>query len=215
MVYGYMRTSTGGQDGTGQVNKINAYAAENGLKIDSWVKEQISSRKPRSEREISRLVEMLGPGDTVLVSELSRLGRSSMTEISAIVESIRDAGAELVVVSDRLTISPGHMPVQVSALLNALGIAAQIEREMVSQRTKAALQARREQGVKLGRPKGTSKLRDRDDEIQRYLDLGLNKASISKLLGVSRSTLYDYLRETERAGKEGTYAGKGRNRTGA
>lgn len=194
MTYGYIRTSTGGQDGQGQRNAITEYCAREGVKVDQWIMEQTSSHKKRSEREVSRLVETIRTDDVILVSELSRLARSSTLELSAIIQDIREAGGTLVVVGDNLTFAPDAIDLQAELMLNALGVAARIERDLISSRTTSALAARKAQGVKLGRPAGSSKLRERESDLQKYLGLGLNKTAIAKLLGVSRSTLYDYLR---------------------
>lgn len=200
MVYGYVRTSTGGQDGSGQRTQILEYAAKEGVKVDRWVKEQSSSRKKRSEREITGLVSKLQEGDTVLVAELSRLARSSTMELSAILQDVREKGATVIVVGDGIEISPDGTDIYAETMVWALGIAARIERDLISSRTTAALQARKAEGVKLGRPVGSSKLKGREDEIQKYLKIGLSKTAIAKLLGVARSTLYDYL-ETREATK--------------
>lgn len=197
MNYAYRRMSTGKQDGEGQRGKILEWSAANGVKIDRWVSETVSSRKHRSERDVSVLVSKLEAGDMVLVSELSRLARS-MGELVSIVQEVRERGASIAVADSGKVLTPED-DWQTDLYLMGMSVAAQIEREMVSQRTKAALQARKEAGMKLGRPKGSSKLRERDDEIARYLKLGINKADIAKLLGVARSTLYAYLEAREGA----------------
>ena len=197
MNYAYRRMSTGVQDGEGQRSKVLEWCAANGVRVDRWVSETISSRKHRRDREVSTLVGKLEAGDMVVVSELSRLARS-MGELVSIVQDIRDRGASLAVAESGKVLTPDD-DWQTDLYLMGMSVAAQIEREMVSQRTKAALQARREAGVKLGRPKGSSKLRERDGEIDRYLKLGINKADIARLVGVSRSTLYSYLESREGA----------------
>lgn len=195
MNYGYLRMSTGKQDGEGQRDTIRKYCTDNGVRIDRWIEETVSSREKRSDRQVAAMIDGLKPGDTVVVSELSRLARS-MAELLAIVQDARDKGASIAIAESGKTLSPED-DWQADLYLMGMSVAASIERDMLSQRTKAALAARKAQGVKLGRPKGTSKLKDQDSEIQKYLDMGITKANIAKLLGVSRSTLYDYLRERE------------------
>lgn len=116
-----------------------------------------------------------------------------MTEVFSIIETIRERGARLEVVSEGLSIRPGKTDIKTEAVLSALSLAGRIERDMISERTKHALQARKAAGVKLGRPAGGSKLEKHDETIAGYLDKGISKASIAKLLDVSRSTLYAYL----------------------
>jgi DNA invertase Pin-like site-specific DNA recombinase len=208
----YIRTSTGGQDGQGQRKAILEYCASRGVKVDTWKEETVSSRVKKADREISRIAEGLQAGDTVIVSELSRLGRSSITEVFSIIESIRERGAGLEIVSEGLSIKPGKTDVKTEAVLSALSLAGRIERDMISERTKNALQARKGAGVKLGRPTGGSKLEKFDAEIQGYLDKKISKASIAKLLDVSRSTLYGYLKAREnrlkpKRGREALEAG--------
>ena len=197
----YIRTSTGGQNGQGQRKAILEWSASRGVKIDTWEVESISSRVKKEERKISKITEGLTAGDTVIVSELSRLGRSSMMEIFSIIETIREQGAGLEVVSESLTITSGKTDIKTEAVLSALSLAGRIERDMISERTKHALQARKQAGVKLGRPAGGSKLEQYDDVIQGYLNKKISKMSIAKILDVSRSTLYAYLKNRGKAGK--------------
>jgi DNA invertase Pin-like site-specific DNA recombinase len=186
------------QDGQGQRATILEYAAKNGLRVDEWIAETISSRVARADRVISKVIEQLGLGDTMVVSELSRHGRSSITEVGAIIESIRERGASLVVVGENMTITAGEMDIKTQAVLSALMLAGRIERDMIGERTRNALQARRAAGVKLGRPTGTTKLKGRESEIKKYRDLGLTKSAICKLVGCSRGTLDTYLIRNER-----------------
>ena len=201
MTVGYVRVSTDEQDGKGQEHRMLKYANEKGWKVDHIESESVSTRKARKDRAITKLVETLEPGDRLLITELSRLGRSSITEVGAIIEAIRDKGAGLSVVNEGIDIEPGKdIDLKAQAVLSALLLAGRIERDMISERTKAALAARKAQGVKLGRPKG-SKLEAREDEIQKYEGIKLNKTAIAKLLGVSRSTLYEYMKNRPKTPK--------------
>ncbi len=195
-IFGYIRISTERQEGDNQRHRINEYAAKNGLKIDSWIEETISSRK--NDRAIYGLVGRLEENDLIIVTELSRLGRSSVSEIFGILKDIQNKKAGLFVIQESIKIDGGKMSVQAETLVFALSIASRLERDLISERTKAALAARKAQGVKLGRPVGYSVLAGKETEIEKYLALGLNKTSIAKLLGVSRSTVYAYL---EKKGK--------------
>lgn len=193
MVIGYVRMSTGRQDRQSQEQQIYKYAAEKGVKIDRIEVETISTKVKRKDRRISQIVENLKPGDRLIVSELSRLGRTSITEVGSIIEDLNDRGAGLSVVHDGIEIEPGgEMDVRSQAILSAILLASRIERDLISERTSAALQARKAAGQVLGRPKG-SKLDNQVDEIKKYMDLGLSKTAIAKLLGISRSALYAWM----------------------
>ena len=187
----YRRMSTGSQDGEGQRNTILEWSSKNGTKIDRWESEQVSSRKRRADRKVSKVIDGLQPGDKLIVSELSRLARS-MTELMSIVQDVREHGAELVIVQDGMTLTAGD-DWQASAYLMAVSMGAEIERSMISQRTKAGLMARKAQGVKLGRPAGRSKLDEHASNIRDLQAKGVTTANIARILGVSRSTLYAWM----------------------
>lgn len=191
----YIRTSTNGQDGEGQRKSILEFCVSKGLKVDTWEMEKISSRAKLADRQITKVVDEMKTGDRLIVSELSRLGRSSITEVFSIIERIKEKGADLEIVSEGLSIKAGKTDVKTEAVLSALSLAGRIEREMISERTKNALKARKEAGVKLGRPEGSSRLVKNDEEIKRYIDKKISIASIAKLLDVNRGTLYAYLKK--------------------
>ena len=191
----YIRTSTKGQNGQGQRNIILEFASSQGLQIDRWEYEQASSKIRRQERHISRIIDDMHPGDEIITSELSRLGRSSITEIYAIIEQLRDKDGTLIIVNENIKITSGELDIKTQAILSAISLASKIERDLISERTKNALQARKEAGVKLGRPPGKSKLDNRADEIKKYQDLGLNITAIAKLVQCTRATLYSYLKK--------------------
>jgi putative DNA-invertase from lambdoid prophage Rac len=191
----YVRISTDKQEVENQKHRINEYAAGKGIKVDKWIIETVSSRK--ADREIYQLIDGLEPGDKIIITELSRLGRSGVTEVFNILGDIQKKKASLSVIQDGIEIDSGKMSTQAEVMVFALGIASRLERELISERTKAALKSRKDQGVKLGRPEGYSVLTGREQELEKYLKLGINKSAIAKLLGCSRGAVYNFLRKKE------------------
>jgi DNA invertase Pin-like site-specific DNA recombinase len=187
-VIGYCRVSTDRQDAERQVGEILSYCERERLGAPVIVRETASGAKDRPELE--RILASLKPDETLAVWELSRLTRGGVGSLFGIVEQVRKAGARLVETKSNTIIDS---TVAGEAYVFALGLAGRIEREMISARTKSALQARKKAGVKLGRPAGKSKLDDRREEIDRYQKLGLNKSSIAKLLGCTRATYLHWL----------------------
>jgi len=191
MIYGYARVSTDKQDSDNQKNQILDFANTHDLgKVDYWA-ETISSTK--THRLIHELVEVLQKGDIVIVYELSRLARS-MSELDSIRVKIADKGAIIRVINQNLTLTPDGSDIATQALVFALSLSAQIERNMISDRTKSALQAKKSAGAILGRPKGVSRLDAQRADIERYLSIGLNVTAISKLIGCNRQTLTNWLK---------------------
>ncbi len=187
-VIGYCRVSTDKQDAERQVGELLTYCSSHGLGDPVIVRETASGNKERPELE--RTLAGLRVGDTLAVWELSRLTRGGVGSLFGIVEQVRKAGASLIETKSGTVIDS---TVAGEAYVFALGLAGRIEREMISQRTSSALQARKRAGVKLGRPAGKSKLDGHREEILRYQNLGLNKTSIAKLLGCSRATYLHWL----------------------
>ena len=196
-VIGYARVSTDKQDAERQKLDIMAYCEKAGRPLSGVVVETVSSRKEK--REVYQVVESLKAGDILVVTELSRLARSAI-ELDEICAKVIRAGATLKSLSPDFTVDGS---IQGQTMKFAIGISAQMERDFISERTKSALKARKEQGVKLGRPKGKSKLDERRGDIEKYLELGINKSNIAKLLGCSRSALLNWLASNKLGDKEG------------
>ena len=190
MNYGYMRVSTDTQDVENQRGTILDYANKHNLGQIEFISETISSRK--TDREIFQLIDRLAAGDNLVIFELSRLARS-MAELESIRVKIAEKGAMIHAISQNLTITPDGSNIATQALIFAFSIAAQLERQMISDRTKNALQARKAKGLKLGRPAGVSKLDSHKTEIKAYLAKDLNLTAISKLIDCNRQTLANYL----------------------
>jgi len=189
-VIGYCRISTDRQDAQRQVSEILTYCEAHSLGAPVIVRETAHGNGDRPE--LDRILANLHEGQTLAVWELSRLTRGGVAALFTIVGQIRDVGASLLETKSGTIIDSS---VAGEAYVFALGLAARIERDMISERTKSALAARKAQGVKLGRPEGKSKLDLKREEIDKYQRLGLNQTSISKLLGCSRSAYINWLRK--------------------
>jgi DNA invertase Pin-like site-specific DNA recombinase len=187
-VYGYCRISTDKQDTERQVGEILSYCEKEGLGAPVIVRETASGAGERPELE--KVLAGLQEGDTLAIWELSRLTRGGVAALFHIAEQVRKAGGRLLETKSGTVIDS---TVAGEAYVFALGLAARIERDMISDRTKSALKARKAAGVKLGRPEGKSKLDVRQDEIEKYQKLGINKSAIAKLLGCSRSAYLHWL----------------------
>ena len=179
---GYIRVSTDKQDADSQRHLLLEYAHRHKLMIDDWVAVEISSRKNTKERRIDELLARLTKGDTLLVAELSRLGRN-MLETLNIIHALTENGVSIVFVRQpELSTTGPHTKL----LLAIYSYFAESERDFISMRTKTGLAAARASGVKLGRPKGArSKNRILDPyktQIADYLRMGLNLTAIHKII---------------------------------
>ena len=143
-------------------------------------------------RKLKDLIEQLQKGDNLIVAELSRLGRS-MLEIMELLNLLLQKGVNIYVVKGNYELKDD---IQSKVLAFAFSLAAEIERELISQRTKEALAKRKAEGKKLGRPKGSysSKLDDKREYIKELLDKGVSIASIAKILGVHYHTVRNYVK---------------------
>jgi DNA invertase Pin-like site-specific DNA recombinase len=149
-VVAYLRVSTVKQDTENQMLVINEYARQNGLKVDEVVRVELSSRRSRKERLIDQLLEDLRPGDTLITMELSRLGRS-LGEVVNTVETLTKKKVKLICIKQNLVANGKNDP-STTVLLAVFSALAQVERELISERTKAGLQRARAEGKKLGNP---------------------------------------------------------------
>ncbi len=184
-VIGYARVSTQDQDLKNQRYEILEYCSKNDLRVTSWVEIKISSRKSNRERLIDTLLEQLKAGDTLVVAELSRLGRS-VGQIAIIVNTLVETGVQLICIKERMVLN-GDPDIQTKVMLTMFSLFAEIERDLISERTKAGLAKARAEGKLLGRPKGLGKsmLDGKEDEIRELLRKGVSIASIAKIYSVS------------------------------
>ncbi len=190
----YIRISTGSQDLASQRLAILDYAHRQGLTVDTFVETQVSSRRAAVRRGLDTVLEQVQPGDLILVSELSRLGRS-VGQIIQLVDRLIKQRVRLVTIKEHIQLN-GAQDIQTKVMITMFGLFAEIERDLISERTKEGLAAARAKGRLPGRPKGvlgTSKLTGREAEIQSLLAKTVSKASIAKIMGVSRSTLQHFI----------------------
>lgn len=184
MILGYLRISTDKQDNEKQKHLILDYAHENNLKIDEFVEVEMSSRRTEKERKIIELKERLKSDDTLIVAELSRLGRN-MLDVMNLVQFFANKDIKLIFIRqpELSTFNTAHSKL----LLAIYSYFAESEREFVSMRTKQGLAAARASGKKLGRPAGVrpkSKYDDKLEDIRMLLSKGLPIASVQKYIDI-------------------------------
>lgn len=188
MVVAYLRVSTGRQTLTNQRHEIARFADSRNMVVDCWVTEVVSGRKKRRDRKLGETVKRLKAGDTLIVTELSRLSRT-LTDIMVIVGELLEKGVHLHSTKDHYSFDD---TINSKVLCFAFGLVAEIERNLISARTKEALAARREQGVILGRRKGSytklQRLIDAGEEIVGLLNDGRSIAMICERYKVARNT---------------------------
>jgi len=191
--YIYLRVSTGAQDTQNQLHGIRQYCQERGIEPDAVVEDTASGSVAWNSRKIGELLSVADKGDVLLVSEVSRLARSTL-QVLEILKFSSERQVSVVIVKNGLTFD-NSMQSRITATV--LGLAAEIERDFISMRTTEALAKRKASGMKLGRPQGalakSYKLDAKRAEIERYQKLGINHTAIAKLIGVSRPTLRIWL----------------------
>jgi DNA invertase Pin-like site-specific DNA recombinase len=190
MIYGYVRVSTDRQDCENQKLGIIEKANQLNTSVDKWIEDNgISGTKEPEKRKLGWLLKKVKRGDTVIVSELSRFGRS-LYMVMRILENL--SRNEIFVYSNKDNFKLENT-IESKVIAFAFSIAAEIERDMISKRTKEALKRKRQEGVVLGRPLGglskKKKLSDRESEIIEYLNKGLSFSSIARLMNVHRLTV--------------------------
>lgn len=194
MIYGYTRVSTDKQDCANQKLGIEAKAAELGICIDKYIEDSgISGTKEPEERALGGMLRRLRPGDVIICSELSRLGRK-MFMIMRILEHCMKIGARLYTVKDGYELDDN---IQSKVLAFAFGLSAEIERNLIAQRTKEALFALQMRGVKLGRPCGqrnpTHILYGDENLVLDMYAAGASKREIARKIRVSPPTITRFL----------------------
>ena len=197
MIYGYCRCSMdkNRQTCSNQHFTIEEYAENSRIKVEKWVEENISSRKPLNKRELGKLMEKVVAGDTIIITEISRLARN-LYEIASILQDSINKNITIVSIKENYTFKND---IQSKIMAFTFGLAAEIERDHTSTRIKMALNKLKEQNVKLGRPAGSAtrelKLSKSRKKIKKLLDDGISQAKISKIMGVHPTTMCRYLKQ--------------------
>jgi DNA invertase Pin-like site-specific DNA recombinase len=169
-ILAYLRTSTDKQDLNNQRLEILEYARRNDLRIEDFIEISISSRKSRRDRRIEELLETLSPEDTLIVTELSRLGRST-GEVITLIDELVANDITILILKQNLKLNKDQDDIQSITMTTMLSLFAQLERSMISRRTKEALAAKKAQGVQLGKPKGTVQHSQFDKDRNRIVEL--------------------------------------------
>jgi len=193
MTYGYIRVSTDRQTVENQRFEIEEFARRTNIKIDAWIEETISGTVEPGKRELGRLLSRVQKDDLIICSELSRLGRS-LFMIMSILNLIMEKGARVWTIKDNYRLGDD---IQSKVLAFAFGLSAEIERNLISQRTKEALERRQKEGIKLGRPRGTQNLHSKLDGAELAVSVmllsGTNINKIAKLYGTHRTTVQRFI----------------------
>lgn len=179
----YLRASTDKQDTNNQKLEVLEFARKKDLKIDDFIELTMSSQKSSKQRRIDELINRLNPSDTLIVTELSRLGRST-AEVISLINTLVKHDVRIVILKQNLDIHQHDMNSKI--IITLFSLFGELERDLISLRTKEALAAKKSQGQTLGKPKGTiqrSKFDQHIEQIKALLEIGLSVRKIAKVLG--------------------------------
>ncbi len=199
MIYGYIRVSSDKQTVENQRFEINKFCERENLTIDGWIEETISGTKSYNKRELGKLLKQVQKEDLIICAELSRLGRN-LFMIIEILNICMTKEAKVWTIKDNYRLGDD---IQSKVLAFAFGLSAEIERNLISQRTKEALARKKAEGVILGRPKGRRsspdkyKLSGKETLINELLKEGVSKRKIAKICKVDRNTLARFINMIE------------------
>lgn len=195
MTYGYIRVSTDKQRVDNQEYEIERFCTKNDIIIDDWIKETVSGTKTPDKRKLGDLLDKIQSGDLIICAELSRLGRS-LFMIMSILNGIMKAGAKVWTIKDNYRLGDD---IQSKVLAFAFGLSAEIERDLISQRTKEALALCKKKGVILGRPIGKKsahvKLSGTEEQIKELRKRQTSKCAIARIFGVNRMTVDKFMKD--------------------
>lgn len=197
MNYGYIRVSSDKQTVENQRFEINKFAQAQDLKIDGWIEETISGTKAYDKRELGKLLKKVNKDDLIICTELSRLGRN-LFMIMEILNICMTKESKVWTIKDGYRLGDD---IQSKVLAFAFGLSAEIERNLISQRTKEALARKKAEGVILGRPKGRRsskvKLSGKEETISVLLKQGVSICEIGRIFKVDRMTVSKFITDND------------------
>ena len=195
MIYGYIRVSTDRQTVENQRFEINQFCEKQQLVVNKWIEETISGTKEVQERQLGKLLKKMKKGDVLICSELSRLGRNLLM-IMGVLNECMNRNIQVWTIKDNHRLGSD---INSKVLAFAFGLSAEIERNLISQRTKEALARKKAEGVVLGRPKGSksakTKLTGQEKKIKELLEKKVSYSAIGRILGVHRLTVSTFVKE--------------------
>ena len=197
MIYGYIRVSSDRQTVENQRYEVTNFCERNNLTIDGWIEETISGTKSYSKRALGTLLRRVNKDDLIICTELSRLGRN-LFMIMEILNICMTKECRVWTIKDNYRLGED---IQSKVLAFAFGLSAEIERNLISQRTREALARKKAEGVVLGRPKGRKtshearKLYGKETLIRELLKNKTSKRKIAKICRVDRNTLDRYIKD--------------------
>ncbi|WP_290378351.1 master DNA invertase Mpi family serine-type recombinase [Muribaculum intestinale] len=199
MIYGYIRVSSDKQTVENQRFEINNFCERENLAIDGWIEETISGTKAYNKRQLGALLKRIKKDDLIICAELSRLGRN-LFMIMEILNICMTKEAKVWTIKDNYRLGDD---IQSKVLAFAFGLSAEIERNLISQRTKEALARKKAEGVILGRPKGAKTAKDKhplhekEALIRGLLKEGVSQRTIAKICKTNRNTLGRFIQDRE------------------
>jgi len=198
MIYGYIRVSTDKQTLENQEFEINNFCLKENIKVDKWITETISGTKDFEKRKLGKALKRLKSGDVLICSEISRLGRN-LLQIMTILNICMQKEVQVWTIKDNYRLGAD---IQSKVLAFAFSLSAEIERNLISQRTKEALARIKASGRKLGREYGSKNkkhiLDGKEQDIIKLLNKGVPKTQIARLMNVSIFTIYAFLKTLKR-----------------
>jgi DNA invertase Pin-like site-specific DNA recombinase len=198
MIYGYVRVSSDRQTVRNQEFEIERFCTQNNIRIEKWIKETISGTAMPEKRLLGSVLDEIQNADLIICTELSRLGRS-LFMIMSILNRLLSIGAKVWTIKDGYRLGED---IQSKVLAFAFGLSAEIERNLISQRTKEALARLKSEGKFVGRPAGSKshkvKLSGHEKEIDKLLKAGVSKSAISRKFGVHRGTIDYFFKNNKR-----------------